>query len=543
MASTDPGRGRGATAAITGIADPGSADPAAPAPTARPAPRSRTLSPRSPRAPGRSPTPVPARAVTSIPVRYPWPTQWARLAHGLGLGPATPVAVALSGGADSVFLLHLVQRAVPRPKVIAVHVDHDQRGQESLEDAAFCARLCAKLGVPFARRRAPVEDGADLEARLRRARYAALLEEAGQAGIDVVLTGHHEDDALETLLMRMMRGGELGALTGPARETLFGRPDGRKVRVLRPLLHMRREEVRALLRAEGLEWREDSSNSSPRFTRNRVRSTLLPAVEETCGPDGLANLRRFAGAVEGLEAELAQRTAHLGWEAAGGGTLGGRLPRRALTELAAPLQRRALARLLTEGPGEAPSRAVLDRVQQDLTSGAETRTTLARSWTLQLRGDEVRIAPPGALETSGGGGGLATAPALLRGAGLALGVPGAVRLPDGRRITAALVDLPAGSPVPRSADEVHLDAAQLPRTLAVRHPQPGDRFHALGAPGKRPLVRFLADAGVPAEERPEVPLVLLGDEVLWAVGVRPCERLRITGSTTRRLVLRLEAAR
>jgi tRNA(Ile)-lysidine synthase len=504
--------------------------------------------------------------VSSIPVRYPWPTQWARLAHGLGLHPATPVAVALSGGADSVFLLHLVQRAIVRTKVLAVHVDHGLRGEESHEDAAFCARLCAKLGVPFARRRVEVEEGSDLEARLRKARYAALLDETGRAGIDVLLTGHHQDDALETLLMRMMRGSELGGLSGPGRETLLGRPDGRKVRVLRPLLHMRREEVRALLVASGLEWREDSSNLSPRFTRNRLRTGLLPAVEATCGPEGVANLRRFAGAVEGLESELAQRTAHLGWESpvetggpstSGlerfGGRFGGTLPRRALTELAPPLQRRALARLLTEGTGETPSREVLDRVQRDLTRGTDTRTTLAGRWTLQMRGEEVCIAPPAGAdgqgcdgETGCGRGGdttaLAAPPQILRGAGLQLGVPGTVRLPDGRTLTAELIEVPAGAEVPRGRDEVHLDAGDTPRLLRVRNPQPGDRFQALGAPGKRPLVRFLADAGVPSEDRASVPLVVVGEEIVWVAGQRPSERRRVRADTTRRLVLRLEAA-
>jgi len=462
--------------------------------------------------------------------------------------------VALSGGADSVFLLHLVQRAAVRTKVLAVHVDHGLRGEESHADAEFCAHLCAKLGVSFARRRVEVNDGPDLEARLRKARYAALLDETGRTGIDVLLTGHHQDDALETLLMRMMRGGELGGLSGPARETLLGRPDGRKVRVLRPLLHMRREEVRALLGTAGLEWREDSSNLSPRFTRNRVRGGLLPAIEETCGPEGLANLRRFAGAVEGLESELAQRTAHLGWESpvdtSGlerlGGRFGGTLPRRALTELAPPLQRRALARLLTEGTGETPSREVLDRVQQDLTHGTDARTTLAGRWTLQLHGEEVCIAPPsggqGSDSPGGGGTAVAAAPQILRGAGLQLGVPGTVRLPDGRTLTAELLELPAGTDVPRGRDEVHLDASDSPRLLHVRNPQPGDRFQALGAPGKRPLVRFLADAGVPSEDRASVPLVLLGEEIVWVAGQRPSERRRVHAHTSQRLVLRIEAA-
>ena len=80
--------------------------------------------------------------------------------------------------------------------------------------------------------------------------------------------------------------------------------------VVRPLTTMRREEVRALLRADGIQWREDSSNATDRFTRNRVRGGLLPQVEEACGTEGLEGLRAFAQAVESLEDELADRTAH-----------------------------------------------------------------------------------------------------------------------------------------------------------------------------------------------------------------------------------------
>jgi tRNA(Ile)-lysidine synthase len=97
--------------------------------------------------------------------------------------------------------------------------------------------------------------------------------------------------------------------------------------------------------------------------------------------------------------------------------------------------------------------------------------------------------------------------------------------------------------VPRGRDEVHLAADDAPRLLSVRNPQPGDRFHALGAPGKRPLVRFLADAGVPSEERSNVPLVLLGEEIVWAAGQRPSELRRVQPETARRLVLRLEGSR
>ena len=235
---------------------------------------------------------------------------------GAGLAPTEPVLLALSGGADSVYLLTALAKAEPRPRVLAVHVDHRLRGDESREDAAFCARTCAKLGIPFSSREVEVDpEGPNLEARAREARYKALALEARNAGLTTILTGHHEDDALETLLLRWMRGSALPGLAGLKARNILGRDsstgDARseQLTVVRPLLSMRREEVRRLLRDSGMDWREDSSNESPRFTRNRVRNELMPEIAETCGEGGFENLRAFASAVESLEEELAARTA------------------------------------------------------------------------------------------------------------------------------------------------------------------------------------------------------------------------------------------
>ncbi|MCA9001260.1 MAG: tRNA lysidine(34) synthetase TilS, partial [Planctomycetes bacterium] len=241
---------------------------------------------------------------------YPWSDRWAQMALASELGPNQPVLVALSGGADSVYLLNLVARAEPRPRILAMHVEHGLRGDESREDSAFCARICARLGVPFARTAIELDaQDSNLEAKARKMRYEALAKEARAAGIDVILTGHHDDDALETLLMRMMRGSELTGMTGPkARFALAGEP---KIEVVRPLLALRREEVRQILRRQNIDWRDDSSNLGERFTRSRVRQGLLPKIAGT--PGGMDGLRAFAKAVEGLEEELAERTLHLSW--------------------------------------------------------------------------------------------------------------------------------------------------------------------------------------------------------------------------------------
>ena len=471
--------------------------------------------------------------------------------------PTTPVALALSGGADSVLLLNLLARSLPRPRVLAIHVDHGLRGEEADGDAAFCARACARLGVPFALRTVELsEEASNLEARAREERYKALLDAAAAQNIEVLVTGHHEDDALETLLMRWMRGSHLAGLSGPKAQRVLRVGKGRetKIEVVRPLRSMRREEVRRLLRDHGIAWREDSSNASSRFTRNRVRNQLLPKIGETCGDEGIENLRAFANAVEGLEEELAARTAHLAWSppahAAASRTasdvgLGGTLDRTELQRLAAPLKRRALWRLLQEGTGQPPTRAQLTQLTADLDAGRTGRINLQAGWTLVLRRDRVHLVP----ETTAGDQpkqpnqtvGNKQRPSFADG-GAALEIPGTVQLPDGRALEAELVEAEPESDAPRSAVEVELDARDLPSELLVRFAHPGDRFHGLGAPGSRPLTRFLADAGVPREERRRIPLVFAGPELIWVAGLRPCESRRVGPATSVRLRIRLLGA-
>jgi tRNA(Ile)-lysidine synthase len=498
--------------------------------------------------------------------RTSWKLAWPRLAQTIGLAPQSPVLVALSGGADSVYLLHLLACAEPRPKIVAVHVDHGLRGEEGREDAAFCARLAARLQIPFVCRTLELEaDGPNLEARAREGRYAVLVEEARRAGIRVLLTGHHQDDALETLLMRWMRGTALAGLSGLRQGGTVmrggsGSGSGMEVTVLRPLLSMRREEVRHLLRSAGLEWREDSSNESPRFTRNRVRNQLLPQVKEICGERGVDNLRAFARAVEGLEDQLATRTAHLAWSppvhaaarrSSEEGHLGGTLSRAALSRLSPALQRRALWRLLTEGTGLAPARPLLQLLLDDLAEERCTRRSLPGDWTLQLRSRVIDLVPPPPrlrpTELSERSDGQLVLPfrpeqERVKQLGLLLSLDGSVELPDGRAICSELVRVDASHAVPRAAVEVELDATDLPPRLLVRTPRPGDRFHGLGAPGSRPLTRFLADAGIPREERSRVPLVFAGRELIWVAGIRPCESRRVRVGTEKRLRLRLLGA-
>ncbi len=475
----------------------------------------------------------------------PWPQRWAGLARAAGLRPTEPVAIALSGGADSIFLLHVLARAQERPRVLAIHVDHGLRGESSREDAAFCVRTAARLQVPLSCLQVELDpDPKGLEERARKARYQALAKEAKSNGINLLLTGHHEDDALETLLQRWTRGSDLAGMPGLKRRYRISGPKGEPLTVVRPLLPLRREEVRQILLEAQIEWREDLSNQDQIFTRNRIREGLLPALDEASEGVALEGLRAFAAAVESLEGEFATSTANITWSSRGGG-LGPvdpsdpsapcRIERARISNLAPPLQRRTLWRLIQEGSGGAPPRTLLDSITKDLSRDLPGKHTLPGGWTLELGQKDLVLLQP----TQEAGDEADAQKAAWPGT-IPLVFDGITHLPDGRKITTCWVDTPGSQGHPVEKNQVELDSRFLPEVLTIRLPQAGDRFQALGAPGKRKLSRFLADAGIAREQRSQIPLVLAGEEIIWVAGVRPDDRHRLRGATQKRLRLTLE---
>ncbi len=210
--------------------------------------------------------------------------------------------VAVSGGADSVALLHalLAGRGGSAAPLVVAHLNHQLRGAASDADEAFVTALCARLAaagaaVAWRSERAAVaararERGENLESAARAMRYGWLVEVARQSGARWVATGHTADDQAETVLHRLLRGTGLRGLCGiPARRPLA---DG--VEVIRPLLRVRRSEVHDYLRQLGTAFREDRSNADVRFTRNRIRHELLPLLAEQYNPAIVTALGRLA---------------------------------------------------------------------------------------------------------------------------------------------------------------------------------------------------------------------------------------------------------
>jgi tRNA(Ile)-lysidine synthase len=422
-----------------------------------------------------------------------------KLANALG-APDAPGAfehllVAVSGGPDSTALLAaLAEAAPPRGwRLTAVHLDHGLRGDEGAREGERVAALADRLDVPCVRRTIAVSAGANLEARARAARYRALGEIAAEIGATRIVTGHTQDDQVETLLLRLLRGAGRRGLGGmrPVRGRLY-----------RPFLEVTRADVRRFLAERDLAYAVDRSNAHLRHARNRVRRLLVPFLEAEFNP-------RLAPAVAALASRLRDEDDLLAALASG--------RTRALVTgdalaVAVAQEPRALARRIV--------RAWLERGAERGVSATHVERVLA----LAAQGAHGTVSVPGPARVVREGG------ALVRRAGRepARGqewryaiAPGqeVAHVPGGWRLRLSL-------PRPRRPDEERapspaqalFDAERLPADLCVRSPQAGDRIRLL-AGGTRKLQDVLVDAKVPREARVHVPLFLAGGSILWVAGL------------------------
>ena len=184
-----------------------------------------------------------------------------------------PILAAVSGGADSLALLYALLRR--NHKICVAHVNHGTRGEESDGDENFVRELCVSLNIPFLSRRVHAESSG--EAALRAARYCALQEMARECKCKVIATGHTADDALETILLQMLRGATVEGFGAFAPSCELG-----EFILVRPLWQATRGETRAACREAGWTPREDSSNQSLKYLRNRVRSEVVPNLGVLC---------------------------------------------------------------------------------------------------------------------------------------------------------------------------------------------------------------------------------------------------------------------
>jgi tRNA(Ile)-lysidine synthase len=423
---------------------------------------------------------------------------FARVREDALLAPGRDVVVLLSGGRDSTCLLDLAARIAGADAVTALHVNYGLRPAAG-EDERHCAEVCRCLGVrlevrrpvPRARGNSPAGSHArgNLQAWAREVRYGAARELAGDADVAV---GHTATDQVETILYRVA--------SSPSRRALLGMQP-RDGSLVRPLLCFTREETAAYCTSRGLSWREDESNASDAYARNRIRNKLLPAlaaIHPAAQQNVLAVARILREEAEVLD-ELVDQVLS-----------GGRcVSLEALRQLPSALQRLVIQRLADAAFGGFAAGAA---GRTDELAALSDRGTAMLDIGNGLRAvaeyGELRIEPLGSPVGP---------PEPVR-----LGIPGCVEF-GGREVRCdlAIPALEAGV----------LDRAALGTELLVRSWRPGDRIAPVGLGGTKSLQDLFTARRVPRLERGRVPVVEAGGEIAWVAGVATSERFKVTEAT------------
>lgn len=422
--------------------------------------------------------------------------------------PGDRIAVAVSGGADSVALLRalLDLRNEVGIVVSVAHFNHKIRGADADADEAFVRELATRFDLPFHRAEANVpalarEQHLSLEAAARRARYEFFqaLVDGGQ--VTKIATAHTRDDQAETVLLRLIRGAGTRGLAGIHRTLQRGA-------IIRPMLDISRAEVEAYLRHLGQDWREDATNRDPTFARNRVRHELLPLLRRDYNP-----------AIDQVLADTAEiaRAEEEYWD---------RRERDALSELAglvdcsptepvrAPVDflnrqplglRRRLVRVLAANAGLSLDFHHVEQVLSLLETGKSA--PLPQGAKAVISGRELRI----------------EAQCLKEGAvspyDQELRVPGEVRIREiGRAFRASVLDAAAKS---AGYNDCQLDPAQLAPSLRIRNWRPGDRYWPAHTKSPRKVKELLQEHHIVQPRKAAWPVVESEGQIVWIPGFAP----------------------
>jgi tRNA(Ile)-lysidine synthase len=456
----------------------------------------------------------------------------ARALERLAICRSESIVIALSGGPDSVALLHALRELQPRfgYRLAAAHLNHGMRGAESDRDEAFVRDLCATLGAELIVEHARdlnSSSGGNLEERAREARYEFLARAAKRIGASRIATAHHADDQAETVMLRLLRGTGVSGLAAIPESSISTR-DG--TAIIRPMLSVWREEILAWLEARGAHFVIDSSNASYGFLRNRLRRELLPAVERGFAP----GLRRRLAALAGEVRELDDFVAQAARAELDRCVRNGVLELECFTRLHPALASAVIRAFVTSRTGNLRgfSRRHLDALRQLCLARSPSATLdLPRGWCAERRGARLGLEHPA--------GGRRRRESAAEEFAVVLAREGVTVVPQAQFVFDSTM-IPADSAaLPADLFEACFDADQTKPGLVVRNFIRGDRIAPLGMKGRRKLHDIFIDHKLPHARRSTFPVVTLNGEIAWLPGMARARIALIKPETGR--VLRLRA--
>ena len=401
------------------------------------------------------------------------------------------VTAAVSGGADSVALLLVLAELARKEGVAlsAVHVDHGLR-VTSGQDAAFVERLCAEIDVPC--RIVRVQVNGKSEDAAREARYDALSDGCAAFQSAVLALAHHRRDQAETMLLHLFRGSGGGGLSAMGERSTRSWPERGPLLLWRPFLDVPPDILRQALREKDVSWREDETNARDDYLRNFIRHQVLPKVEERI-PEAEAAMGRAAKV---LSEEYAYFRAEAARFLARDGNACLYDPCRwvryaPLTRLHPALRRHALRMIC-------PVKMDFEQTETLMALAPGHTVNLPEGWRAKCTETYLHFLPPVGKE-------LSPAPPMP---GTLYAQPWNGETGDGKRVQA----------MPRNVYE----------KCVLRFRQPGDVIRPFGGPGDKSLQDYLVDRKVDQPFRDYVPLLCVGNRVIWCVGVGPGEEARVS---------------
>ncbi len=428
------------------------------------------------------------------------------------------IVVGLSGGADSVALLHVLcsMKEEYQWEITAVHIHHGLRGEEADGDAVFAEQFCEKLGIPCVVRNFNVKAEATArklgeEETGRLLRYEVFRELVGKDG--KIAVAHHQKDQAETLLMRLCRGTGLTGLVGmsPVRGN-----------ICRPLLFCSRAEIEQYCKENKLEWREDASNQEDIYTRNKLRLKVIPILEEI-NPKAVEHISETAELLS-LEEDFLEQQTKVCYEAVKMDAPKGEvhLDRKKLLELHPAMKKRVLRKAMAEFLQADVSQVQISALEELL----EKETGKSRDFLEGIHAENRYDA-------------LVLSRKKEASEGYCYSLPLNERVYIAEKeifVTAWL----GGKDEPVTEETKCFDHSKIGGELSCRTRKTGD-FIAMKQ-GRKKIKDLFIDEKIPRQERETFPLITMGQEVLWAVGLRVSEGGKVEETTENVLYIRIEKA-